>query len=469
MIKGVRRAESGWAAAALLAQLGCGLATGGRVDSESHFLECVVDADCAAMSGASCQAGVCSVDGPPSEMGVDPAQVGPSDLPTPGAPTELADCPLPDGVEIRDQPSIDALEGCVAIAGNLDIAFPADLRPLHALRRVTGNLSIRPTLRRQPSLEGLESLEQVDGDLLLKSLSVSSLASLARLSSIATLPGSRGLTLEDSTELRDFSGLERLSGLRGLHAASNAQLTSLAPLSFAGQLGDFILEDNPLLTDLEALRPVSVISELVLSGSPLVHLDAFTGVRRVVNLSLLGNEELRDTSALLQLQSLQSLFLTDNPLLDAFVVSLYLSGLQQVWISHNATLTKVSGLDHFSELGFVTVLDNPQLAALSLVGLETLPSLELIRNSSLAQLDLGGAFVRDLVVVSNASLAPSQLDALAVSAWQTKIAGNQGQPTGFVPCPFENDGYCDAAPKDTLCAAGTDLSDCSDQRSDIDP
>jgi hypothetical protein len=58
---------------------------------------------------------------------------------------------------------------------------------------------------------------------------------------------------------------------------------------------------------------------------------------------------------------------------------------------------------------------------------------------------------------------------MAAGAFQSKIAGNQGQPTGFAPCPFEHDGYCDAAPKDTLCAEGTDPVDCSDQSARIDP
>jgi len=233
-------------------------------------------------------------------------------------------------------------------------------------------------------------------------------------------------------------------------------------LKLSRQMGDVVLYANPLLTDLTALQPVTAISDLVLFDSALENLDAFAGVRRVANLTLEQNGRLTDARALLGLQALQSLTLTGNAQLATLGLSVYLSGLQQLRISRTS-LTRLSGLDHFTTLDYVSVVENAELGALSLLGLESLPSLELIRNSNLQQLGLGNARVRDLVVVSNANLAPSQVEAVAGNALQSKVAGNQGQATGLAPCPFENDGYCDAEPN-TLCALGTDLADCSNQR-----
>jgi hypothetical protein len=34
-------------------------------------------------------------------------------------------------------------------------------------------------------------------------------------------------------------------------------------------------------------------------------------------------------------------------------------------------------------------------------------------------------------------------------------------PTLLAPCPFIDDGVCDEPPHDTLCAVGTDTSDCT--------
>jgi hypothetical protein len=73
-----------------------------------------------------------------------------------------------------------------------------------------GSLSVHPLVSTQRSLEGLEGLELVQGDLRLSSLEVASLASLARLIAVGARPG-QGLVIEAAPTLHDLSGLEQLS------------------------------------------------------------------------------------------------------------------------------------------------------------------------------------------------------------------------------------------------------------------
>jgi hypothetical protein len=63
---------------------------------------------------------------------------------------------------------------------------------------------------------------------------------------------------------------------------------------------------------------------------------------------------------------------------------------------------------------------------------------------------------------SNPELPATSLSFVSrVTADFLKVAGNAGDPLLLDPCPFVDDGVCDAAPYDTLCADATDERDCN--------
>ena len=74
-------------------------------------------------------------------------------------------CPAGD-VAIRVQADVDALAGCRAIAGALQIrtAAPIDLRPLDALEQIGGELAIGPTLA-LTGVDGFAHLRTIGGAL----------------------------------------------------------------------------------------------------------------------------------------------------------------------------------------------------------------------------------------------------------------------------------------------------------------
>ena len=486
----------------LLFSLDCGLARGPKVDSESHFLggcatscdaglscicgvctepcvdasdcsaeafgavcraldpeqcgsaepavcdvACALDADCAGVAGASCNGGWCRGPDTSGAIGAEPGadfSTGTLDPPAtseflpPLDETPSVPPPCYAGVPIDNQAALADFEGCENISGDLEITFAADLRVLHALRDVFGNLTIHPASSTQRSLEGLEALELVRGDLRLRSLEVASLASLSGLRAVGAEPG-QGLVLESSFGLQSLSGLEQLENLHNLTISGAPDLVSIAELSLADHVESLLLASVPRLASIESLaRHVGRLDSLTLSSTGLESLGTVLP-NRMEQLTITDNGLLTDTNALLGLLSLRRLQIQGSPRLTNIVLP-----------------RQVSALDA------LTVADNPQLGTLSLFTLERLQDLAVMRNASLTSIELPSLTVpvQSLVVVSNGNLPADSFRSLMPGTAKLKIGGNQGDASGLAPCPWKKDGYCDSPPTDTLCAPNTDLADC---------
>jgi hypothetical protein len=422
---------------------------------------CALDADCAGVPGASCSGGWCrgpdtsgAIGGEPSEdsepepsRDVNPearasrvtdeapiaTQVPPDETPYLEPP-----CYVNSVVPIDNQLALDALEGCENISGDLEISFAADLRVLHALRNVFGSLTFHPSSSTQRSLEGLENLELVKGDLRLSSLEVTSLASLAGLRAVGAGPG-RGLVLENTFGLQNLSGLEQLENLHNLSISGAPELVSIDELQLALQMESLGLSSVPRLASIESLsRHVARLDLLALSSTGLSSLGTALP-DNIDQLTITDNGLLTDTNALLGLRSLRWLQIQGNP-----------------------RLTNIAFPVQVSRLDALIVADNPQLGTLSLFTLERLDDLEILRNSSLTSIELPSLTVPvlNLIVVSNGSLPAESFRSLMPGTAKLKIGGNQGDTSGLSPCPWKKDGYCDSPPTDTLCAPNTDLEDC---------
>jgi len=437
----------------------------GREETAVCDVACALDDDCALVPGASCSSGWCRSPDPSGAVGVGPSvdenggvqALAPDEEDSDRMPVALNTSELPaqpdlneyvwppcyvnPAVTIADQAALARYEGCEDIHGDLEIAFAADLRPLHALRNVFGSLSVRPLVSTQRSLEGLEGLELVQGDLRLSSLEVASLASLARLIAVGARPG-QGLLIEASPTLHDLTGLEQLTNLHNLSISGAADLVSIAALQLPSVMERVVLANVPRLTSIESLSSVKRFDSLTLRATGLESLG-LSSTPSIEQLSLTDNALLTDTSALLAVQF-----------------------LRQLQIQGNARLTEIVFPRQVSSLESLSVADNPQLGTLTLFTLESLRELAVMRNSSLTSISLPllALPVQTLIVVSNASLPPDSLGALAQGVTKVKIAGNQGDATGLSPCPFGRDGYCDEPPTDTLCAPNTDRFDCSAAR-----
>ena len=110
-------------------------------------------------------------------------------------------------------------------------------------------------------------------------------------------------------------------------------------------------------------------------------------------------------------------------------------------VEDNASLTDIAGLDQLQRIDSVSIRRNPSLERIALPAL--------------------GNVLGDLVVASNPTLDVSSIANLAgVVSQRTKLALNGPNSALEDPCPWANDGQCDAGDSEPLCAPSTDGVDC---------
>lgn len=386
---------------------------------------------------------------------------------------------LSGDVVIENQDQLNALEGCQTIEGDLNVVpfIGADLRPLHALTRVTGQLTFsEPTpdtgwilalsepcaagCRDNPftalydagwleSLEGLESLESVGG-LKITGLSAASLAPLARL---RTLTDGGLLHLSHCPNLVDLNGLENVTGVADLYVSCD-NLETLAPLSLARQM-NIVSIAGPKLVDLGSFDVRRVSGFVKLGGTGLENLDALSGLISVADtLYIFQNAQLQDMSGLDGLISVDSLIVSQNARLERFPALASLAQLNALAISSNATLKDLSllrtwrdrpesgsalslrptlphvvssielmanpELESFTvpfpwqNSGIILISGNDALRTLDLGPIETVDRMFIHRNPVLESVSLIEMSHADLLeVIGNSVLDTSNLEALA--------------------------------------------------------
>ncbi|MEY2934224.1 MAG: hypothetical protein RL033_4973 [Pseudomonadota bacterium] len=443
---------AGWAVASALSigmMGGCGKATSGSTDRACQAAE----EQCAQQGPASQQAAAPSQ--PPSVQ--EPAQP-----PSPSVPRE---CALRG---FATQADIDALEGCAVLLGDLVVSLPnADLRPLHALTRITGTMSLGAPEVARPSftLEGLEQLESIGLIATMDGLSITSLAPLRSLRSVTEL------YLTRLPNLINLQGLERLElDDIMLEVYDAPRLQSLRPLVFPARMNHRLhLRQVPSLIDLGDISRLQSIEDLELNQTGLTHLDELVSLRSALILQLVNNPLLQEVSALSSLESTELFTFYGNPQLLQLPAFPVLSGVGNLTIEDNERLESIGSYPLLTWMvggwnGELKVRNNASLQQIDgLAGLEQTDRVVIQANAKLRSIALPGlrSVTQSLVVTSNPELDPGAATALAgVRATVAKLVGNDGGPTLRDPCPWLEDTICDAPPYDTLCAEGSDAVDC---------
>lgn len=409
-------------------------------------------------------------------------------------------------VYIEGQAALDALEGCEIIYGSLSINFASDLRPLHALREVRGELYLYTPLLpgdtlpdRPETLEGLDNLEHVGGGLVsLQSVRAPSLVPLGKLRA----DGPLSVRINDCDNLESLTGLNLSGPFRQLQITGNDRLTTLDPLRVIGTevtAPSIEISGNPSLSGVGALSELTAGLDIKLDGLLVENLGFLDALRTAEELTISGSPRLVDAS-LPNVQRLGRLYIGSNPRLVEAPEYARLTELVMLWVTENAELL---GAPRFpmlvaSEPGRsleVLVTDNPRLERFELPGVVTSSGIFVQGNDSLTslsfpdllQIGAGGASVASggLTLIDNASLTELTLerlagisDALEVIANpllgssalapllafappRLKVGLNQGDAAELEPCPWRNDGSCDELPNFPLCALGADGNDCA--------
>ncbi len=258
----------------------------------------------------------------------------------------------------RSQVDIDALEGCEVVEGNLLVQpyFDPDLRPLHALTTVSGELGLGSSGVWSPdepppedeaaraaawengfmeSLEGLENLESVGSMLVVRA----SIHDLEPLENLRTVHGS--LTLVQCDEITD---LRPLAGLL---------------------IRELVLNLNNV-ESLAGLHLHEYLKLLIISGEKLVDIDALATVRAVDQDVTIQATALRDLHGLGQLEHVGGdMYVVENPALQTLDGLDALEHIQEgLIIRGNAALERPDGLDALRSAGFILVEQNDRLRRL---------------------------------------------------------------------------------------------------------
>jgi hypothetical protein len=397
-------------------------------------------------------------------------------------PTTDGACPAAGNILITNQAELDALEGCTAIDGDLQIApFPnADLRPLHALRSVSGWLNFRvpdgivdgPTSSRFAALnregwlalDGLEALESV-GRLYIEGLASPSLVPLSNLRVIT----SGDLTMTSCGGLRDLHGLEGVAGVNLLQLHCD-ELESIAALRLAREMIGLQIQGGKNLSDLGSPEVTTVFYNVVLTGTGLRNLDALAKVSYVLGAVVIDNNpELTSVDGLNQLERAGSLNLHGNPQLSRLPAFDALNSLHTLRIHDNDRLSELSAFsglrkadadqasDYWDDRSVldrrpdvIQISDNPELRRLTIpLRWDSGARVSVLRNASLEHLSLGQLASVDLLEIEanpllssvelaaltrvdslhlrdNPLLAPAAFD--AVQTFERDMSGNAGDP-----------------------------------------
>lgn len=375
----------------------------------------------------------------------------------------------PEGYVFFSPSELATLEGCSEVRGELYLGFEssADLSPLSELQRVCGTLSISSTASLVPepaldeqSLAGLEALEEVDA-LFISHRGVRSLAPLSSLRRIQRRDVENdvlGLAAFDSS-LEDLHGLEQVTEIQSVRVDGAESLQSLRGLPLPAELR-FVQVSGSHLADLSALSGVARVTDsLYIDAGGATDLSALSNLRRAGALSIWG-VALRDATGLAGLERTGYFSLQGSPLeveLPVFAALTQVGDLNLSGLSAPGGLS-MPALDTATSL---YIADNPRLEAVRLPALTRVGTLTISNNAALAALELPAlSRAAGIAVVKNPALAPEQtigLEALDVPS--LKIAGNAGSTAPLDPCPWANDGLCDASFYG-VCAMGTDGDDC---------
>jgi hypothetical protein len=369
------------------------------------------------------------------------------------------------GYGLSRQNHIDELEGCESIHADLTIAAyeGLDLRPLRSLREVRGRLTIGSEYPHGfPSLEGLEGLRRVRG-LSLLGVQAPDLTVFSNLELMDGPPlvscheNGPSLHIFQAENLVDLHGLENVRGIYSVRIEGSPALRSLEGVHFeqdSEPCGGIQIIDSPVreFGDLSGLTELGTLS---LSETTLSDLNAFRSLRRLRRVSLERNPNLVDVGVLAQLEFLQRLHVSGNPLLAALPEMLLVCDLRSVRLADNAALVHAPRFPRVSRLSELSVVGQPLLERLDgFASLEQLGDGRIAENESLTEIDFRGlADVTGTLRV----LGNPQLDAGSLSnlPGRIKAAGNRDDPDLLSPCPWADDDECDESPY-PLCAPGTD-------------
>lgn len=199
------------------------------------------------------------------------------------------------------------------------------------------------------SLDGLGSLEDFSGSMIIAHMMIDDFSVLSGLDSLDYLH------LQACDSLKSVQVLNHLVWVeKGISLRDNDNLVSLQGMSNLQYTGQMVISDNNRLDNLAGLSGLKVVERtLIIEYNGLQSLEGLDSLVSVgKNLYIVGEDNLFDLSGLEQLGTVG----------------------EELWISYNAQLQHLNGLEGLHSIGGLIIPDNLSLSSLN--GLENLQHIE---------------------------------------------------------------------------------------------
>ncbi|MCA9493930.1 MAG: hypothetical protein KC621_28565, partial [Myxococcales bacterium] len=252
------------------------------------------------------------------------------------------------------------------------------------------------------SLDGLDGLEEVDGDISL--WHVDNMSDISALRNLRLVTGT--LDIAFATSLRSLDGLQSLVSA-GAVDTSRTPLVSLDGLSGLQEAGGIAIWDA-LITDLGGLGQLRHLEELNLANDPsLISLEGLDALdaSSVLGLRLMHLPALHDLHGLPPLEVLAELWLDDTGLTDLSALQTVSLARGRLQIDNHADLHSLTGLQNIRAVGTDVELGWARGLDLTVTGNAVLTDVTALHGVRY----VGG----DLVIEDNPVLAAFDADALA--------------------------------------------------------
>jgi Receptor L domain len=252
-----------------------------------------------------------------------------------------------------------------------------DLSALKNLKTITGNFTLTK-VNQLKSLEALSNLENINGDVVISSSSLTSFNGLQKLTRLKSMVisttgselslkgfgkniGITQLTINNNFNLKKLTDLESLGVVTFFSLQGNANLTSVGDMVNTTISNQFIISGSPLLTSLGKIN-VSSAAAVHITDTDLDNLSCLSNITKLQQLIIGNNKNLR-TLNLEKFTSVTSFALHNTN----FIKSL--SGLENckissVTITNNFGLENVDALKNMNGGNFVNIANNPNLKSI---------------------------------------------------------------------------------------------------------
>lgn len=375
-------------------------------------------------------------------------------------------------VEGRTLGELAVLERIEEISGSLRIYHNpglTELPELPALVRLGGTL----TITENPALEhvrGFPSLSEAAG------IHIAENPELRRVVLSDALLELDSLFIAVHPALEDFIGLSQLERVRhGVVLSANGLLPGFAFPALEEVGGDLLLSDNEALQSAEfsALRTVG--GSWTLARNPaLIDLAGFAALTSALRTFIVDNDTLTEISLTNSFSTVE-LSIVDNDRLEVIEAdaSIELYEMSSCVFTHNDALRELAGFSSVTSLSTLWIGSNPSLREIpSFSALQRVGPLDLriFRNASLEGPESWFPALRqagNVWLIENSALPAAAVDAFFLDLnveGEIRVGDNGGKDTALDPCPWPEDGICDAVL--TPSSYGTAL--CAEDPADCD-